>query len=120
MKGKSYQVIKGRGISFIDSKGVYLKGSELGYSLAKIENILQLSAHDKEALISMPGHNELFQNQSMRVKETFDGPLNKTSLNTTTLIGEMIEDLLTPDLTNQYSAPQLLKKKKKHSQHLKR
>ena len=41
MKEKKYQVIKARGIAFIDDKKVYVKGSELGYSLQTIERILE-------------------------------------------------------------------------------
>lgn len=40
MKALGYQVIKGRGIAFIDDKKVRTKGSEVGFSLAKIEKIL--------------------------------------------------------------------------------
>lgn len=40
MKEKKYEVIKGRGIAFRDEKKVYVKGSELGYSLQKIQRIL--------------------------------------------------------------------------------
>ena len=50
MKQKNYQVIKSRGIAFIDNKGVYVKGSELGYSLATIEKILQLPPQQKQTL----------------------------------------------------------------------
>jgi len=42
MKLKGYQVIKGRGISFIDSKKVKIKGSEVGLPLSKIEQALLL------------------------------------------------------------------------------
>jgi len=42
MKGKGYKVIKGRGISYIDNKKVKIKGSEVGFSLGKIEKILSL------------------------------------------------------------------------------
>ncbi len=42
MKQLGYRVIKGRGIAFIDDKKVKIKGSEVGYSLAKIERILSL------------------------------------------------------------------------------
>lgn len=42
MKSLGYQIIKGRGISFIDNKKVKIKGSEVGFSLAKIEKILEL------------------------------------------------------------------------------
>lgn len=41
MKALGYQVLKGRGISFLDDKGVKVKGSEVGYSLLRIEQMLQ-------------------------------------------------------------------------------
>lgn len=41
MQSKGYTVIKGRGISFIDDKKVKIKGSEVGYSLPKIEQRLE-------------------------------------------------------------------------------
>jgi len=41
MKELGYKVLKGRGISFIDDKKVKIKGSEVGFSLAKIEKILR-------------------------------------------------------------------------------
>jgi hypothetical protein len=42
MKALGYTVLKGRGISFIDDKKVKIKGSEVGFSLSKIERILEL------------------------------------------------------------------------------
>lgn len=42
MKEKGYEITKGRGISFTDEKKVKVKGSEVGYSLQKIEKILDL------------------------------------------------------------------------------
>jgi hypothetical protein len=42
MKGLGYAVIKGRGISFIDDKKVKTKGSEVGFSLSRIEQVLSL------------------------------------------------------------------------------
>lgn len=44
MKAAGYQVIKARGISFIDIKKVKIKGSEVGFSLAKIEQILSIKS----------------------------------------------------------------------------
>jgi len=41
MKQKGYQVIKGRGISFIDDKKVKVKGSDIGFSLQTIDKILK-------------------------------------------------------------------------------
>jgi hypothetical protein len=42
MRSLGYQVLKSRGISFIDNKKVKIKGSELGFSLMKIEKIFAL------------------------------------------------------------------------------
>ncbi|MBO9203102.1 MULTISPECIES: hypothetical protein [Niastella] len=42
MKAMGYSVLKGRGISFIDDKKVKIKGSEVGFSLSKIERVLEL------------------------------------------------------------------------------
>ena len=42
MKSLGYAVLKGRGISFIDDKKVKIKGSEVGFSLSKIERVLEL------------------------------------------------------------------------------
>lgn len=40
MKDLGYRVLKGRGIAFIDKKDVKIKGSEVGFSLMKIERAL--------------------------------------------------------------------------------
>lgn len=45
MKDLGYTVLKGRGISFIDDKKVKIKGSEIGFSLTKIEKILSQKQH---------------------------------------------------------------------------
>jgi len=54
MEDLGYQVLKGRGISFVDDKKVKIKGSEVGFSLAKIEKILalkqELAVRQKERL----------------------------------------------------------------------
>lgn len=42
IRALGYKLIKGRGISFIDDKKVKTKGSEVGFSLSKIERILSL------------------------------------------------------------------------------
>lgn len=43
MKALGYGVVKGRGICFIDPKGVRIKGSEVGYALGVIERKLSQS-----------------------------------------------------------------------------
>ncbi len=60
MKTLGYQVLKGRGISFIDNKKVKVKGSEVGFSLSKIEKVLELK-------------RQLYKEQSGIVKAQKDG-----------------------------------------------
>jgi hypothetical protein len=60
MTDRGYKIIKGRGISFIDDKKVKIKGSEVGFSLMKIEKILalkqELALRQKENLLrQQPG-----------------------------------------------------------------
>jgi hypothetical protein len=42
MKSLGYKVLKGRGISFVDDKKVKIKGSEVGFSLMKLEKIFSV------------------------------------------------------------------------------
>jgi hypothetical protein len=42
MKEKGYKIQRGRGIAFIDQKGVRTKGSEVGFSLNRVQKILGL------------------------------------------------------------------------------
>ncbi|MDF2189828.1 relaxase/mobilization nuclease domain-containing protein [Paraflavitalea sp. CAU 1676] len=53
MKDLGYQVLKGRGISFIDDKKVMTKGSEVGFSLATIEKVLCLNSQRFEKLAEL-------------------------------------------------------------------
>src|SRR5439155_10287830 len=95
MKQKNYKVLKGRGIAFIDSKGVYVKGSELGYSLAKIEKILELSMNQKQALLLKSPWNDLVQKQRVKFKEISEKILLKaepTSMKIT--MNKIVEDLV--------------------------
>lgn len=51
---KGYRVDKGRGIAFEDEKKVWVKGSEVGYSLATIERIL--AQNERAALRQIPAN----------------------------------------------------------------
>ena len=51
MKQKGYAVLKGRGIAFTDTKGVKVKGSELGYSLQTIEKMLLVKPELRSMMI---------------------------------------------------------------------
>ncbi|TXJ28353.1 MAG: relaxase [Chitinophagaceae bacterium] len=57
-----YQIIKARGITFIDDKKVRVKGSDLGYSLATIERLLQRN-----------------QTQDLKLETNAEVPKHKTS-----------------------------------------
>ena len=48
MKALGYQVSKARGIAFIDDKKVKIKGSEVGFSLMRIEKILALKQNTQQ------------------------------------------------------------------------
>jgi hypothetical protein len=50
MKQLGYDVIRGRGIAFQDKQKVYVKGSEVGYSLSTIENKLKLQLRPSQNL----------------------------------------------------------------------
>jgi hypothetical protein len=120
MKGKSYQVIKGRGIAFIDSKGVYVKGSQLGYSLARIENILALQGQQKQNIIK-PLQNNLHQKQDIKFNQIPSKSIPKEkSIKMSTQMNKVMEDLIKPMHSNANIPFVLIKKnkKRKRSQHL--
>lgn len=48
MKELGYQVLRGRGITFQDSKGVRTKGSEIGYPLHRVEKLLAYKEVNQE------------------------------------------------------------------------
>ena len=57
MTAMGYLVLKGRGISFTDQKQVKIKGSEVGFSLAKIEKIFALKQEQEKQQILNPSFN---------------------------------------------------------------
>lgn len=54
-----YQVNKARGIAFVDPQKVRVKGSEVGYSLSKIEQILSLQPEQKKSILKQDQLNEI-------------------------------------------------------------
>lgn len=120
MRSKGYQLIKGRGIAFRDSKKMYAKGSELGYSLATIEKILGLSHNQKQILIrqQLQKENSLRRDRISRPISTQKNTIEDPSVGST----NTLEILLRPE-TDSNPSPQLLlqkkrKKKRSPSQHL--
>ena len=99
-----YKVIKGRGISFIDDKKVKIKGSEVGFSLMKIEKILslkqELTIKKKERLRQQPGEGIAKQPASpgqrmifkhMQRSERESAPVIQTETQIATLLSALLE-----------------------------
>jgi Relaxase/Mobilisation nuclease domain len=121
MKSLGYQVLKARGISFIDDKKVKIKGSEVGFSLMKIEKILALKkvTESKEAVKEF--QQEVLQkrqrdntrlplasNQELLFKKQktfFKIELQKQ-------IAELIDNLVKPENISEQFIPELLKKRR--------
>jgi len=121
MKALGYQVLKGRGISFIDKKKVKIKGSEVGFSLMKIEKILAL-----KPAFETNKHIEKFIQEGLKNKqnEGFQKPLSFTKkgmiekqeqvpvIALQKQIGELIYEIIKPEYIPDQLAPEWLKKKK--------
>ncbi|MNP98408.1 Relaxase/Mobilization nuclease domain protein [compost metagenome] len=126
MKALGYKVLKGRGISFIDDKKVKIKGSEIGFSLAKIEKILnqkELSARKntgdeknrnkdhQSVATSFNTDNKNKENQSYTPDRTAE-EFAKQNLG---LLGQLMNSEYTEDYVDPEFERMLRKKKKKSS-----
>ncbi|WP_242673211.1 relaxase/mobilization nuclease domain-containing protein [Niastella yeongjuensis] len=123
MKSLGYKVLKGRGISFIDDKKVKIKGSEVGFSLSKIERILDLK---QELTIKQ----EKQQQQEIAIQRDIDKahtPVQKLLIKTAhserkedfevselvKQLDKLLGDLLKPEYVDQSVNPELLKEAKR-------
>ena len=122
MQSKGYKVIKGRGISFIDDKKVNIKGSEVGYSLQKIEQRLEFQhrlKHDREffkqVIDRKPSGSSAQPVRNVPVKDESSSATDQIKQN----VAETIDALLKPELMQEQINPKLrVKKKKKRRLHL--
>ncbi|MEP7109402.1 MAG: relaxase/mobilization nuclease domain-containing protein [Ferruginibacter sp.] len=122
MKMLGYQVLKGRGISFIDDKKVKIKGSVVGFSLMKIEKILAL----KQSPENIHTHENFQQEESQKqerdagkvspslsqqrvLKKQNQSPVIDLQKKATVLIFPLIE----PEKISDHLSPELLKKRRK-------
>ncbi|MBO9200231.1 MULTISPECIES: relaxase/mobilization nuclease domain-containing protein [Niastella] len=123
MKSLGYQVLKGRGIAFIDDKKVKLKGSEVGYSLMTIERLLgQKQTHKLVQKTEESNSKEKPKEKQSAVSNRSENAVNKTNgkmpANEThiplpgTHQNQLLEALLKPEHVDAPS-PFLYKKKKK-------
>lgn len=118
MKALGYQVFKGRGIYFIDDKKVRIKGSEVGFSLSKIEQVLQHTANVNTKSIPPEGQikpNEKPQEVKVNLRRTNqDTPLlPPENDNQKSLLEELLQAETTRDYNDPFSLKQARKKKKK-------
>lgn len=122
MKALGYQVIKGRGISFIDDKKVKIKGSEVGFSLVTIERVLHLKNQLEAVQVQQktgqatgqPDHSLTGPQKRMQaVRESADvGALIQREL------GKLLDNLFKSDTGSEYVDPELLREAKKKKKRL--
>lgn len=113
-----YKVLKGRGISFGDDKKVKFKGSEVGFSLAKIEKILSLQQQLEAKRINQK--NEHSNNNSINIANDFNSKSNEQFNNYETSfeavekqITGLIGKLMNPEYNSDYRDPELIRQPKK-------
>jgi hypothetical protein len=138
MKPLSYTVLKGRGICFIDEKKVRIKGSEVGFPLAKIERVLELQQKItqreelQKAKQNCPAIPDFKQQSALlpasKLPKQFGENATKEEVTTVQeeiqvmkkMVNEMIYELFKPQHTDQSVAPELLREanlKKKTLRH---
>ena len=113
MKAKGYQIIKARGISFIDNKKVKVKGSEVKFSLQTIELILQ-----KQAIAELRNDNTKLLADRNNPKD-YSANLSKTEKDISISdslkkdFSKGLEQLMKPEQNHEPAGAKLLKKKRK-------
>ena len=116
-----YQVLKGRGISFIGDKKVKIKGSEAGFSLMKIEKTLalkqQTESRETVKIIKQEGFSKW---QNTDTWKQFSEPQKHLSkkqeivpqIELKKQLSELIDDLTKPENIPEQFIPGLLKKRR--------
>ena len=120
MTGMGYLVLKGRGISFTDQKQVKIKGSEVGFPLAKIEKIFALKQEQEQHQITKQSLNigqllspKEFYQKHLSEKEQSVSLLQTSGESLEKAINSLIEGLMQPEQVLDQQVPSLLMKKKK-------
>ena len=121
MKALGYQILKARGISFIDDKKVKIKGSEVGFSLMEIEKILALKKESESRETIKEFEQEVLQKQqSKNIRQPFSATpklLFKKQETTSKMefqkqITELIDNMIKPENIPEQFIPGLLKKRR--------
>jgi hypothetical protein len=124
MKSLGYNVLKGRGISFIDEKKVKIKGSEVGFSLSKIERILHLKQElsikqEKQKLREIAIQRDIDNHahtpvQRLLIKTAHsDRQEDFEVLELVKQLDKLLNDLLKPENVDQSINPEFLKEAKR-------
>lgn len=114
IKTLGYQVNKARGIAFVDPQKVRIKGSEVGYSLSKIEKILSLLPEQKKAAMKQDQLNEVKANPIQHQPIIIPAK----NLEKNERLKEGIEVLYKPTHQQENINPALLKKKRQKKRRL--
>ncbi|MBT2561698.1 relaxase/mobilization nuclease domain-containing protein [Pedobacter sp. ISL-68] len=114
MQALGYTVLKGRGISFIDDKKVKIKGSEVGFSLAKIERVFSVQ---QQLVMHRSGNHHRLSNANAKAflqnhTNPYAGlPVGEIEKQLTGILSELLKPEYAPD----YVDPALIREaKKKH------
>ena len=138
MKGKNYAVIKSRGIAFIDDKKVKTKGSEVRFSLQKIEKNLSLNPEEKRKIlkqkegqqseaqkqecgtpkIQLIAQKPAHEKHSKNIEKTKEFKEQNTHEKQRLEAGKLLELLLKPEQQTERIDPNLLAKKKRKRRRL--
>lgn len=133
IKQKGYDIFKARGIAFRDKQKVYTKGSDVGYSLQRIEKILTLNPEFKYTFLNQkkqqkiqdstgPIHTEKQKSLLSKSKETKHKSPNIDRTNEIKPQAKeehdiehfkLLEPLIKPEHNNEKINPELLKRKKR-------
>ncbi|NJO24497.1 MAG: relaxase/mobilization nuclease domain-containing protein [Bacteroidia bacterium] len=133
MKALGYQVLKGRGISFIDDKKVKIKGSEVDFSLMKIEKILTLNQQIKEQKLVLKTNDDLLPKQRQekdnnsllprkipKIRQARDKGFGNSLLNDLEKErNNLLYDVMKPEGQGDSINPELLKESRRHKKRLK-
>jgi hypothetical protein len=121
MKALGYQVLKARGISFIDDKKVKIKGSSVGFSLMKIEKTLALKKESESRETTKKFEAEVLRKQqgkdtrqpiSATPKLLFKKPEITSKMEFQKQITELIDNLIKPENIPEQFISGLLKKRR--------
>ncbi|MBI1342128.1 MAG: relaxase/mobilization nuclease domain-containing protein [Terrimonas sp.] len=115
MKQRKYLVLKARGIAFIDPQKVRVKGSEVGYSLSKIEKILSLQPEQKKTVLQQEQLKEMAKPQIQQQQLSI---IQQKNLEKSKSLKEATELLIKPTPFQENINPALLKKKRRKKRNL--